>query len=713
MLKKSLLIIVSLLIIACSTTPLTRDPASVLACKDLIEEILQANFVNVKKSFGRFLEDQASDKEAELISKNLDALLFVDYIHSIDELYHYNQLAKGLTDSQIGDIYQNGNYGVSPFQNYLNASAYLFNDKPKMSFDTLKEVHKKMMADGVDGIPLDQIGVARKMGIMGNATGSMAIDKEVYEELQKNVYLNLDQLRQVSSGKYEGYIHYANIESLNPKLLEKIKSIDKKLFDDLVSYQAAPSSTLYPELTERMVNTLMEDLLSWFVKQRDQIGDIESAAQFKKFVNLIAQFQRDMISIHPFRDGNGRSVRQFALYYPFWLEGLPPPRLVDVNNDIYVSVDKWAEQIADGVGNSLDIYKSMKKRMELGFPIESTPELFAPSIPKRIQIGLKSGKGFNETFKTEEIDPGQFVEYYIQALSQPEIARNIQENPGRTYNQIVDKFETFYKKSHMYYDHQTKGREKLGVNFVDIDFKASFANKSFKDAKQYKTKMERWYRDETIWRGLSRQDREIEESEIVSMFSQIHYQFSSNQVMGQMRPQMKDSDVRRLVFNDFDRYNSELFTDKFIAMARDHSESGPQYGISYGYSTSKNRTVGKAFAMGAMVIAPYGKHQEMQHLLKSRVLVGMKRANKDVDLTRLKQLRNSFSYKYGRQQEVMGIGAADPDSVDFVQLIGADGGVLKSFVRNPKKPSQVLVFESEVSDLTSIPGNPIQVIDLD
>jgi len=713
MLKKSLFIITSLLVIACSTKPITRGPTSVLTCNDLIEEILQANFVNVKKSFGRFLEDQATDKEVDLISKNLDALLFVDYIHSVDELYQYNRLVKGLSDSQLGDIYQSGNYRVSPFKNYLKASEFLFDEKPKMTFDTLKEVHKKMMAGGVDEIPLDEIGVTRKMGIMGNATGTMAIDKEVYEELQNNIYLNLDQIRQVPGGKFEGYIHYANIESLNPKLLEKIQKIDKKLYDDLVSYQAAPNASLYPELTERMINALMDDLLSWFVKQRDQIGDIETAAQFKKFVKLVAQFQRDMISIHPFRDGNGRSVRQFALYYPFWLEGLPPPRLVDVNNDIYVSVDKWAEQIADGVGNSLDIYKSMKKRMELGYPIESTPELFAPNIPKKIKIGLKTGKSFNESFQTEEVDAGQFVEYYIQALSQPEIARSIQENPGRAYNQIVDQFEAFYKKSHMYYDHQTKGREKLGVNFVDVDFKASFANKSFKDAKQYKVKMDRWYSDETIWRGLSRQDREIQESEIISMFSQIHYQFSSNQVMGQMRPRMKDSDVRRLVFNDFDRYNSELFTDKFVAMARDHSESGPQYGISYGYSTSKNRTVGKAFAMGAMVIAPYGKHQEMQHLLKSRVLVGMKRANKDVDLTRLKQLRDSFSYKYGRQQEVMGIGAADPDSVDFVQLIGPDGGVLKSFVRNPKKPSQVLVFDTEVSDLTNIPRNPIEVIDLD
>lgn len=713
MVRKVSFLLISVLLIACSTKQVVRGPSSFVSCQDLVNSILQSNFSNVRKKFNRFLEEEVTSNEYEKITKNLDALLFVDYVHSVDELYRYNRLTKALSDSQIGDIYQYGNKRASPFQNYLKASKYLFETEPKLSFDTLKEVHKKMMAGGVDDIPLDKIGKARDVSIFGNATGEMAIDEDVYKELQENIYLNVEKLVKRSNGKYEGYISYANVDNLNPKLLQKIKGLDKKLHDDLVAFAANSSAGDMNELTERMINALMDDLLSWFVKQRDQIGDIETSADFIKFVKLVANFQRNMISIHPFQDGNGRSVRQFALYYPFWLEGFPPPRLVDVNSDIYVSVDKWAKQIADGVGNSLDLYKSLQKRMEMGYPIESTPELFTPHFPKKIKVGLRTGQKFDESYKFEEIDPGQFVEYYVHELSQPEIAKKLQENPDRTYREIVERFEDFYKKSHMYYDHQKNGREKLGLNFVDVDFMASFANKSFKNSKQYKAKMERWYSDETIWRGLSRQDKAIKEDEIISMFSQIHYQFSSNQVMGQMRPNMKDSDVRRIVFDDFNRYNSELHGGKLVAMAKDHSESGPQYGISYGYSTSKNRTVGKAFAMGAMVIAPYGKHQEMQHLLKSRVLVGMKRANKDVDLTRLKQLRNNFSYKYGRQQEVMGIGAADPDSVDFVQLIGADGNVLKSYVRNPKKPSQILVFDSEVSNLEELPRNPSEVIDLD
>ena len=122
------------------------------------------------------------------------------------------------------------------------------------------------------------------------------------------------------------------------------------------------------------------------------------------------------------------------------------------------------------------------------------------------------------------------------------------------------------------------------------------------------------------------------------------------------------------------------------------------YGISYGYSTSKNREVGKAFAMGAMVVGKYGEHKlpELQALLKSRVLVGARKSMKDVDLGRLKQLRPEFSYKYGRQQEVMGVGASDPDAITIIQTIDAEGGVTLSYLRNPKKADEIWVIKGDI-----------------
>ncbi len=122
---------------------------------------------------------------------------------------------------------------------------------------------------------------------------------------------------------------------------------------------------------------------------------------------------------------------------------------------------------------------------------------------------------------------------------------------------------------------------------------------------------------------------------------------------------------------------------------------GPRYGESYGYSTSKREVVGKAFAMGAMVIAEYGKHADpaLQAQLKSRINVASMRANKDVDLGRLKVFDPEFSYIYGRQAEVMGIGGTDPDAVMLVQRINAEGNVIETLLRNIEKPNEVLLIE--------------------
>lgn len=711
--KKFLFFISVFLLSTCATNNGFRAPSSVFNCQDLISEILEANFVSAKRNFSELLEDSYKAGDIRKIENNLDALLFVDYNHSIEELYKLYNLQNSLSSASIRELYNSGEFGFSnrAFSNYLDASEYLQTETPKFNLETLKKIHAKMMRGGIDGIPADAIGKPRVVSIFGTAEGELAVDEDSYQELLKNVYIDVRRLTKKSDGKYYGYISYSNVDQMRPELLAKIKKIDVKLHDDIVKFQTQGTGSL-EELTERMVNALVEDLLDWFVKQKNQIGEINSNSKFKAYTKLVAKFQKDLISIHPFRDGNGRSIRQFALYYPFWIEDLPAPRLIDVNSDIFLSDEEWASRIADGVRNSLELYKSMSARIKSGFPVESTPELFAPDLPHKIKIAYKKKTGVVSNYKDEVVDPGQFAKFYAIALTKEEYARDFTQNTDAVYKRITEKFEDFYKRSHMFYDHDKNGKEYLELNFVDNDFIASFANQSFKNKKMYEDKMSRWYSPETIWRGLSRSDKEIKEEEIIGMFSQVHHQFVSNAVSGQMRPRMSDAQLRKVIFNDFNRYNQDLFDETMVEMAKDHSESGPKYGISYGYSTSKNRTVGKAFAMGAMVIAPYGKHQEMQHLLKSRVLVGMKRAKKDVDLTRLKQLRNNFSYKYGRQQEVMGIGAADPDSVDFVQLIDHKGDVIKSYVRNPKNPAQILVFDQEVSSLDELPLRPIEKIDL-
>jgi hypothetical protein len=115
------------------------------------------------------------------------------------------------------------------------------------------------------------------------------------------------------------------------------------------------------------------------------------------------------------------------------------------------------------------------------------------------------------------------------------------------------------------------------------------------------------------------------------------------------------------------------------------------------------------------VVGEYGAHKapELQALLKSRVLVGARRANKDVDLGRLKQVRDEFSYKYGRQQEVMGIGASDPDAITIAQTINAEGGVDLTYLRNKNNPKEVFVIKGDIDpNDTPTPDKIVKTITL-
>jgi hypothetical protein len=217
-----------------------------------------------------------------------------------------------------------------------------------------------------------------------------------------------------------------------------------------------------------------------------------------------------------------------------------------------------------------------------------------------------------------------------------------------------------------------------------------------RDPAAWRKKTNEWFMPELNWRGLSYKDQEVGDADILNMFKELHRQMTSNAVARET-PGKTTEQIRELALKDFDRYNQDLYLGDVHKMAKDHSETGPLYGESYGYSTSKNRTVGKAFAMGAMVFAKYGEQAapEIQAQIKSRILIGVYRGIKDVDLGRLHSIDERFWYAYGRQQEVMGIGAADPDSVMIVQKLAATGQVDLSYVRDPKEPGKVWVVEGQ------------------
>ncbi|MCP4914272.1 MAG: Fic family protein [Oligoflexia bacterium] len=685
-----------------------RTPAAGrISCKELFRELAQSSYTSSKKTFASKLSRAGySSAEAKAVKQNLDALLFIDYKDQQEILFKVARGELNLEDAKIFTKYDDYYGSSTPFENYVTASKYLMNNEPEFSFKTLTEVHKRMMKGGVDDIDPANIGKARGSYIIGNVPSSDPIPKSFYDEMVRNKYIDVSRLSKNSSGKYYGEIGYPNAHNFTDEVGKIVKKNNPELYEKLMEFRRSGRSWDNPEfeeLTGELILEITEDLLSWFVKQKDQIGELNTVAKVQKYSKVVAEFQRSLISIHPFADGNGRSVRQFALYYPFQSAGLPVPRLSNPDADLYTPIDDWVDQIQEGLFNSFRLYDEMSRRLDDGLRIENIPELIFTNIPEKAYRFEKYGYapiGKNKKKRVVDVVKEEFMEFSLVRLeTDDDLYRLYQEQPYKALEGLKDEYLDFLKKSQIDFFHEKFGKESVELHFIDNDFVDTFANKAYKNLEDWQKKMDRYYYDNTVWRGLARQNDVIQEDEIISMFTDVHHQFVSNRVMGVMDDSASGADE---AIKDFDQFNNDLVNGGLVKMAMDHSRAGELYGVSYGYSTSKKRQVGKAFAMGAMVIAEYGEHQDYQHLLKSRVLVGMAQGKKDVDLMRLKQVRNDFSNKYFRQAEVMGIGAADPDSTRFVQLIDENGDAFVSYVRNPKKPNEILVFDGEVSDLSDL-----------
>jgi hypothetical protein len=55
----------------------------------------------------------------------------------------------------------------------------------------------------------------------------------------------------------------------------------------------------------------------------------------------------------------------------------------------------------------------------------------------------------------------------------------------------------------------------------------------------------------------------------------------------------------------------------------------------------------------------------------------------------------------------MGIGAADPDSILFVQVPDTEGEIVKTFWRDREQPSRILLVEGDWRDTRSPPRSRV------
>jgi hypothetical protein len=631
---------------------------------------------------------------ADSLLRSFESFQFVDYKDGLAKLIPALKLGKSLDSLNVFSLYDQPT--ASAFRNYLDARSLMATHSGPIDFDLINALHRQLMKHGIEGLRVSDLGKVRSCRVCGNATTpEYSISPSGLAEIQANPYLRFEGRGSVGVN-HTGIIWYPEVSRANSELLNRVARVDSALASEIRALVPTSLSRQdFEILNRRFIEALVLDRIQAFNQARRAIGDLDSPEKIDDFVALVAQFQRDFVSIHPFPNGNGRTSRTLA-FGLLEAEGLFAPRLRSPDADILVSADEWIREFKDGMAASRRLHSDAIARLQFRLNPLHSPEVLAPHRPLKVRIHRRvEGSGNLEPEASlVNVDPKQYPAYLKLRLDQAN-PFSLAANPVQYLDELakVDKdFVDFVRKHTIEYIHRKSGLEEIRLSLVDLDFREVFGRPFAPEPGRWRWKMDNWYSEELVWRGLVDVSRVKSEPEILQMFREITGHTVS---MRLGRVASTHEGYRLGALREFDRYNSDLLNGKLPEMARHHSEALERYADSYGYSTSRLETVGKAFAMGAMVLGKYGEHQAYSHLAKSRLNVGIRRASKDVFLGRLKQLYPDFSYKYGRQQEVMGIGAADPDSVMVVKDLNADGTVRTSYVRNVEIPNEVWVVKGD------------------
>ncbi|WP_081111940.1 Fic family protein [Bdellovibrio bacteriovorus] len=679
-------------------------------------------FAENKQALWTLLEKIQPERKKQ-IEHLLAAVEFFDYKHTANSILpnFLDGKRNALNFERLYD--QSEAIRGAPFKGFINArDNYLRVEKPEVSVDMFTQIHKRIMEGGVEGLTPSDLGALRGVGVIGNAAGSSKLVPKEVQTIETNPYLYFTktdesknplqdtvwskikiwgQHREMSIEQKDpillsGRIIYPAVGTAKDKTIDLIRDSHPDVYLRIIKFrQENPGKEAPASLQQSFVRALLEQRFSQFKTDREALGEIKIGINENQYIDLVADFQRDVVAIHPFRNGNGRTTRLF-MNYLLTKEGLPPVRLVDPFLDVQVSQKEWREYVHKGVVNEADLQADIVSRVRQGLTVEYSPDLIYPGLPDKVSISQKTQGSDKEVknYAQSKVDASQFNAFVKTMMEvHPELRQEIKNDQLRAMSRLADLFVEYYRSKTVRYVHEKDGEREIGLRFVDPDFVDLFGVNRAYSKELWDMKIDRWYdKDMLVWRGLSNKQTEYTNEQLLNYFQTPSTHLLSNSAVKAVR---EGKSVIEAAKADFNKYNRELLNGDVVQMAVDHHRTGPLYGDSYGYSTSKREVVGKAFAMGAMVVGEYGKHNDpaLQAQLKSRINVASYRALKDVDLGRLKAFDPDFSYIYGRQAEVMGIGGTDADAIVLIQRIDAKGDVTQTLLRNIDKPDEILVID--------------------
>lgn len=684
--------------------------------KDLLEnpqktptELLE--YSKTKRDFKVALEKLPPHKRQEM-EHVLVALEFFDYEHTAVGFWQIlldGQKKYELDYRQSYDM--PGEISGVSYRGYTRAREYLMRERPSASPATLLEIHKRIMDDGVEGVTPGMLGQWRDQKWSGHAGGDNALLFDQFLNVSDNRYLHFNERKvllkeepyssfwsslniwgakqshkKVKEQLIDGIIAYPRIRSENAETLEIIKDSHPELYKTLLETRKLPQDRIPDQLEADYVQALVENRLIQFDKDTQQLGTIEIGKNETRYIDLVADLQRDLVAIHPLNNGNGRSTR-LLMNYLLDQKGLPTARLLNPNLDILVSKEEWRSSVQQAVLNSAQLQKDVVLRLQQGIRPETSAELIYPALPERVKVKAKNFDG--ETLLSEAPVVHDQFGAFLWTLSKHH--KEVYELlPGaerlNAINKFADLFVEFYRTKTIRYMQNQHGFKDGGLKLVDADFSLYFNQPTAKNSLKWKLKINRWYDQSTlVWKGLQNSQVEFSNYQILSLFKTPYAGLASK---SSARSQNSSPDIVEIQ-NDFDIYNHALIKGDLPTHLESLTNSKAE--SSYGLLASTSSQV------SLINSTPRGVNTGQ---IKTRLNIASYKALKDVSLKDLRHVDENSNLTAARDHEVFIVGGVDPEAVVLIQRHGSDGRVLETFYRNPDKPNQILVIRGDFNPLS-------------
>ena len=196
-------------------------------------------------------------------------------------------------------------------------------DRGEISEDQFKELLRRAYKDNeeVSGVAHSSLtGQFRKekvdqvihRGSHFAKDGSRYFTKSELEELRKNKYITVDEKSIKTTGKdsYTGIARYEDVEKVEKAIDDILKNVEVKL---------------------------------------------KKAKSLRQIVKIVVLMEKDLISVHPFLDGNGRSIRLLGDYVLSRYN--LPPSLYPNESDLTMPLSEAVDFHIEGMGDYLKVHQ--------------------------------------------------------------------------------------------------------------------------------------------------------------------------------------------------------------------------------------------------------------------------------------------------------------------------------------------------------------------